>query len=348
MDTITHALSGALLARATAPRTPQPDDMPLGRRVLLGGLAAAFPDADIIASLLSPLSYLYHHRGVTHSVLMLPLWTVLLAFLCTLIWRGGPRWRAYAGVMAGGLAIHIAGDWITSFGTMLLAPLSDRRFALSTTFIIDLWFSGIIALGLLASLVWRRTRVPATVGLLVLAGYVVFQYGLQQQAIALGVAHAQREGLGDARVSAMPRPVSPFNWMVVIEDGTRYRYALINLKRKQIRHEGAGGWFAALDAPYRPVHMMQWLERPMFGDASREPLAREAYASPAFAFFRWFSRYPLLHAVDERAGCAWFHDLRFWTPGRGSWPFRYGVCRDGNGGWQAFNVDERGNRSAVH
>ena len=150
MDTLTHALSGALLARATAP-APGAEVIPIRRRIALGALAAAFPDIDVVVSWLSPLAYMHHHRGVTHSLVMLALWAVLLAWLCTRVWRGGPSWRAYAGIIAWGIAVHIAGDWITSFGTMVLAPLSDWRAALSTTFIIDLWFSGIIITGLLAS-----------------------------------------------------------------------------------------------------------------------------------------------------------------------------------------------------
>ena len=57
--------------------------------------------------------------------------------------------------------IPIAGDLITSYGTMIFAPLSDARFALGTTFIIDLYFSGIIVAGLVASRCWRATRAPA-------------------------------------------------------------------------------------------------------------------------------------------------------------------------------------------
>src|SRR3954462_4045699 len=87
MDTLTHALSGALLARATAPRDPDADTLPLGRRMVVGALGAAFPDSDVAASYLSPLSYLYHHRGVTHSLLLLPLWAVLLSLLFAFIWR---------------------------------------------------------------------------------------------------------------------------------------------------------------------------------------------------------------------------------------------------------------------
>ena len=130
MDTLTHALSGALLARATAP-ADSADGIPLRRRVVLGSLAAAFPDIDVVASWMSPLAYLYHHRGITHSWVMLALWAVVLAWLCTKVWRKGPGWKAYAGVIAWGIAVHIAGDWITSFGTMMFAPLSDARLGIA-------------------------------------------------------------------------------------------------------------------------------------------------------------------------------------------------------------------------
>ena len=76
MDTLTHALSGMLLARATAKeknnneQTNENNRLPLRTRLTAGFLAAAFPDADFLVYLLGPLSYLNHHRGLTHSVLM--------------------------------------------------------------------------------------------------------------------------------------------------------------------------------------------------------------------------------------------------------------------------------------
>ena len=88
MDTLTHALSGALIGRATAPRTRTADTLPNGRRMIVGALAAAFPDLDFITSYLTPLSYLYNHRGITHALLLLPLWALLLSFLFAAIWRG--------------------------------------------------------------------------------------------------------------------------------------------------------------------------------------------------------------------------------------------------------------------
>ena len=340
MDTLTHALSGALLARATA--SLDKPALPLGRRLAIGALAAAFPDIDFVTSWMSPLAYLYHHRGVTHSLLMLPLWTILLAWIFALIWRGGPRWQAYAPVVAMSLAAHIAGDWITAFGTMIFAPLSDYRHGIGTTFIIDLWFSGIIIAGLLLSLVWRLSRVPAVAGLVVLVGYVGLQSVLLQQAVDFGQRYAKAEGIPQARVTAMPRPVSPFNWMVVVEDDKRYQYSHINLIRKEVLQAGDdAGFIAKLNAVYRPPEQAIWYSDVRFGRGSQGVVVRAVFEHPEFAFFRWFAAYPALHRIDSEAAslCLWFKDLRFLTPGRDGFPFIYGMCSNGAGPMRPYRLD---------
>jgi inner membrane protein len=345
MDTLTHALSGALIARATAPASGTPGAIPLGRRVAIGFLAAAFPDIDFITGFFGDIAYLYHHRGVTHSLVLLPLWAWLLAWLCAAVWREGPGWRAYFGVIAWALGAHIAGDWITSFGTMVLAPFSDARFSLSTTFIIDLWFTGIILAGLAASLVWGRSRAPALAGLAVLCGYVAFQFVLQQRAIEFGAAHARAAGITGARVTAMPRPVSPFNWMVVVEDGERYHYALVNLARREpVRLAADVGFIRRLSAPYLPLERAVWEQAERFGAGREAALAKEAWQQPQLAFFRWFAEYPVLYKVEANnpGVCVWFQDLRFLTPGRRTWPFRYGLCREGEGPWEPFELAGEG------
>jgi inner membrane protein len=311
--------------------------------MLVGAAAAAFPDLDFVTGYLTPLAYLHHHRGITHSLLLLPLWAAFVALIFAALWRFKPSFRAYLGIAAIGIAAHIAGDLITSFGTMIFAPLSDARYAASTTFIIDLWFSGIILAGLAASAAWRKTRAPAVIGLAVLAAYVGFQWTLQQQAIDFGKAYARQAGFDNARVSAVPRPVSPFNWTVFVEHGGRYRYAHVNLVRKAAPPEPSAGtsFIARLDAPYRPRHDARWAPAGVYGAGGDLDLdlAREAYTHPSFRFFRWFAAYPALLRVDSQkpAPCVWFHDLRFVTPGRAT-PFLYGMCREGNEGWRAFQL----------
>jgi inner membrane protein len=352
VDPFTHALSGALLARATAPR-PGRARISTRARVLAGVLAAVFPDVDFILGYVSPVAYVTGHRGVTHSLLMLPVWALALAWLFAKVDRGkAVGWRDYVGVCALGLGVHIVGDLITSFGTMIYAPLSTARVAWSTTFIIDLWLSGIIVAGLVGSLVWRRSRVPAVVGLAALAGYVGFQALLHSRAVEFGAEYARRQGLSDARVAAIPRPVSPFNWTVLVTDGDRYHYAHVNLARKQMPPVPGpdANLFERYGAAYAPLAAAQWLTLEKYGgDVSTRELVARVLADPRLAFFRWFAAFPALYRIDRGnpSTCVWFEDLRFVTPGREQNIFRYGLCREENDDWRRYRLLGDGQRELL-
>jgi inner membrane protein len=337
VDTLTHALSGALLARATAPATAPLRALP--RRVAAGFFACAAPDLDFVIGFFGPIAYLQFHRGVTHSLLLLPLWALVLSWVLAKLLREPAGWRALVGVCAIGLCAHIVGDVITSFGTMIFAPLSNWRAALGTTFIIDLWFSGIIVAGLVAAAVFRRSRLPAIAASVLLAGYVGFQWVQKQRAEEIGRQYAVARGLTGATVQALPRPVSPFNWTVFVSDATTHHFAHLNLVRQAPRVlEPGDGFVARLDAAYLPVAQARWETRSRYGDSAQtRVLAREAWNAPSLAFFRWFADKPAFDGVTHSATCVWFADLRFLTPGRSGMPFRYGVCRDGDRApWRAF------------
>lgn len=178
MDTLTHALSGALLARATAPQDAPPRSIP--RRVAAGFFAAAAPDLDIVLGFVSPLVYLEQHRGPTHSILLLPLWALPLSWLLAKILREQRGWQALYGITALCLGAHILGDLITSFSTILLA-------------------------GLLLSAIWRRSRAPALAASVVLVCYVGFQAVLKERALDFARDYARAQGLQKIEVTAIPR-----------------------------------------------------------------------------------------------------------------------------------------------
>ena len=357
MDNLTHALSGALLAKAVAPSHIRPGSPSLGQRMLASTVATGVvPDLDFVVTWISPLSYLFHHRGVTHSLVMLPLWAVLLGALWSWLHARNQRlWRDYAGIFAMGIALHITGDVITSYGTQVFAPLSNVRYTLSTTFIIDLWLMALLAAGLAIALYFRRTRLPAVLACIAVVAYVGFQSQLRERALEAGAAYARAEGLTDARVRALPSPLSPYNWVVITQQPAQLHYAYISLWREQVPPEpGAdAGFFERVGAPYRPLVAAQWEERGLFGNAAEvadRALIEEAWRAPAFAFFRWFADYPMFYRIDRegRHVCAWFEDLRFITPGRAQVPFRYGLCREGDGAWQAHRLHGDGSRVAVY
>jgi inner membrane protein len=275
------------------------------------------------------VEYLLTHRGVTHSVLLLPLWALLYSWILAKVLREPRGWRALYGVTALALAAHIAGDLITSFGTIILAPLSDWRAGIGTTFIIDLWFSGIIVAGLLLSLLFRASRIPAVAASVVLAGYVGFQYVQKQRAMELGFEYARAAGLRNALVTVHPRPVSPFNWTVFVSDDEAHRFAHVNLVRKEPRRYVPGdGFIARINAPYLPLEQAVWVTRRRYGE-TESGMIRDAWNAPSLAFFRWFAALPAFDGMSEGSTCVWFTDLRFITPGREGMPFRYRVCREG-------------------
>lgn len=343
MDTLTHALSGALLARATEPKRPRPDQLPRRLRMWVGFWAAVFPDSDFIFRFIDPLAYLTWHRGITHSIIMLPLWAVGLSFLFMLIVRRRYSWKAFVGVCMLGIGIHIVGDVITAFGTMIFAPLSVLRVQIPTTFIIDPYFTSILVAGLILSIVWKAPRAPAIVGLGVLAGYVGFQAILQQRAVAAGDEYIAARRLETAEAHALPQPLSPFNWMVVIEQPQGYHLAYINLLREESvpQTPADASWFRRLEASYRPVKDADWRFVPRYGALEADmKLAKAAWDSDALARYRRFTLFPALYRVEREPlrTCVLFYDLRFATVGRRI-PFRYGACRYGaQEPWQAYRL----------
>jgi len=352
MDTLTHALSGALAARVTAGGRGSPSAIPTWQRVAVGMVAAAFPDIDFVIAFASPLQYLMHHRGVTHSIVLLPLWAFLIAWLAGRIFRNPLGFRPYLAISAIGIALHIFGDLITSFGTMVFAPFSDRRFAWNLTFIIDLWMSGIIIAGLVASLAWRRSRFPSVLASAALAAYIGFQWYAHNEAVRIGKQYARAQGLSGARVTALPRPVSPLNWTVVVAQAHEFRYANVNLWRRNVPDSASreANIFERISSNYRPPNAAVWNRATLFGTAADAALARAAWEDRAFAFYRWFADYPALLKIDRGnpSTCVWFHDLRFDNPGTGRENFRIGLCRENEGPWQRYVLESDSARRALN
>jgi inner membrane protein len=292
-----------------------------------------------VAGFFGPVAYLELHRGPTHSLLLLPLWAFVYSWLLAKILSEQRGWRALYGVTAMGIGLHIAGDLITSYGTMIFWPLSDVRLGLGTTFIIDPWFTGILVAGLVFSVLLRNSRYPSIAASAVLCAYVGFQAVLKQRAIDFGAEYARSRGLVGAAVTAQARPVSPFNWTVFVSDADRHRYAHVNLMREsQVAYQPGDGFVARLDSAYLPLAQAQWEMHSRYGNTAQEQtIGRAAWNSDGLAFFRWFAELPAFDGTTEDGRCLWFADLRFGSPGRDALPFRFGACRDApDAPWRAY------------
>ena len=176
MDTITHGIVGALLGKAFFAGA----DLPAGRpnnsgllalssptaRVAIAActIGAMFPDIDIFAGPIAhnPLAIMEWHRGITHSIIMLPLWAILLAAvsipLSYLLKYNRPSFLMLFVIYAAGLASHIVLDLVTNFGTMIWSPLNDSRPAWDWIFILDLTLTSIALVPQLAAWCFREPQ----------------------------------------------------------------------------------------------------------------------------------------------------------------------------------------------
>ncbi len=340
MDPLTHALSGALLVRATAPQQqPQQLTLPLRTRIIAGFAAAAFPDLDLALRLIDTLTYLNWHQGPTHSLILLPLWAFLLSHLFSHLTRKQYAWKMFYLPVCLGIAIHIAGELITSYGLMLFAPFSTERFSLPLVFVIDPWFSLIIIVGLVCSLIFPQYKTSAICALLGLVVYVTTLWGLQERARNIGNTYAKTQALNAAEVHALPQPLSPFNWKIILRHENTYHIAYTNLWQSiHVQQPKDGAWLLQrMAAAYQPSANITWQHWEQFGDYSdQRKLARKAWLQPDFEQFRRFAVFPLLDRMDhsELGQCYWFFDLRFQFPELPP-SFRYGICRkDHQSNWK--------------
>jgi len=347
MDPLTHAMSGALLARAivsaqtsqlvtNADNETRSSRLPLRLQVTAGFISAAFPDLDFVLRLIDTLTYLNWHQGPTHSLILLPIWALLIAhlFARTIRTKGTLHytWQSFYWFACLGLGAHIVGDLITSYGLMLFAPVSNERYTLPLVFVIDPWFSLIILIGLAVSWLYPNTKTPAIAALLILVCYVVLLSTLRSQ--ALDIAKKYASTMPNAHSIALPQPLSPFHWQLIVRQQNHYHVALVNLSQSgNLRHPSESqSLIARIAAAYRPATDINWHVLRQFGDQpTQSETIRKAWLQPAFNPFRTFAQYPLLNRIDHTDAtlCYWFYDMRFKFPELPP-SFQFGLCRTDN------------------
>ena len=153
MDTITHGIAGALIAKAAFRGQDMLGAKPVNRQRIITWslmLGAIFPDSDVFREFFShnDLLILTWHRSITHSLVCLPFFALALAALTRWFvrWRkwDAPSFSVLVAIYAVGILSHILLDLVTSFGTMIWSPVKWSRPAWDLIFIIDFTFSAIL------------------------------------------------------------------------------------------------------------------------------------------------------------------------------------------------------------
>ena len=308
MDLVTHTLTGLTLARAGADRLG-----PYSTATLV--VAANVPDLGLLYLL-----------GGSGTYLEQPMWThslvggVALGAVASLVfWQQAqrkthpPRLRNL--LLAGGLGAltHLVLDWSTAFGVPLLWPFRSTRYALDWFPGLDLWLLVVLLLGLALPALFRLiaeeigarrspagARRGAWVALVVCALLAAGRYNLHSQAVAQ-LESRLYNNRSPVRAGAFPTPFSPFRWRGVVETGTTFEVADMNLL-------GAGRSFETFSTRYKP---------------EPSPPLEAALASQTGQTFVSWARFPQAEIVPAVGG-GWevkLEDLRYATGGRSFYNF---------------------------
>ena len=218
MDPVTHAASGALLALALPVRARSRWLVPLA------ALAANAPDLDIFLGS-TPEAFLALHRGVTHSLILLPLFALLLVPACAPLWRprapGSLSPPACWLLCVACLALHVWLDCITTFGTMPFLPFSGERVRLNAAFIADPLLTVPALLALIpAARRARHARLAAGLGLAWLVAWPLMAMGANHLHGQSQLAALTAEGRAVRAAVVLPDIGSPLRSRLLFEETT--------------------------------------------------------------------------------------------------------------------------------
>ena len=311
MDPLTQGLLGATIGQAAYGRR-------LGRSAIVwGALGGMLPDIDVVASAAGPMGEFLYHRGPTHSLWFGPVSGALLGYW---LWqhgrqRGAPGTRAdWVGLMILAIFTHPLLDLFTTYGTQLLSPLSNHRFALDAVAIIDPIYT-LMLVGAVGVGAWRgwgaeASRTCAWVALVLSTAYLFYALALNDSARNRAEEQLIADGVRPTEVSAYPTLLQPWFRRVVA-------------RADQGIHVG---WISLWQP--RPIEWSAF-------DSNPDPRVARVRQTREGQIFEWFTMGQNAASIVESAdgSVVEIDDLRYGipaTPRQGLWALRAELRADGS------------------
>lgn len=203
MDPLTHAIVGLGLAALRQQGTIF-DAVSLA--ALLGSVA---PDFDIVLQVKGDLTYLKHHRGISHSLPGLILQGAAIALAMNMFVPAVSFGFFFLWSIIGAVS-HVALDALTSYGVQLFWPVSRRKWAMN---LITGWDP--VLLLLFAFMLWHRPKIVFSP--ILLSGMVGI-YLLLRHVLKRRIARRLRRCFAGAeRVVVIPAMAGIAGWVFLVE-----------------------------------------------------------------------------------------------------------------------------------
>ena len=345
MQLLICMLLGAVVAWAMKPRN---ETNTLGWwRPIAGAVAASLPYVDYFLLFAPENIQQAYMQGLTWSLILAPILAMASALVFAILARGS--WHDFSRISILAYLVSLLLAVMTTRGVPIFAPFTYWRAALDILHPFD-WgiFSIFTMVVLLCCFIRGYQRDIARAGLALTVVYITVVVTFSNKAQKFGEEYAEAFGLSVVHVYALPQPISPLNWRVMVEtEDQRLHDTLINLGNKEIeetdKHSNRAARIASL---YKPMDMAVWRVYHRFGHKDKA-FSKSAFvsmykASDQFQFLSrfWVAKDVILYNSNK---CARFIDLRR-EGSRNTQGNMFMICNE-NGGAALYRSDEEGHFS---
>ncbi|WP_191559611.1 metal-dependent hydrolase [Metabacillus idriensis] len=183
MDTGTHVVMGIALGGLAALDPAVSSDPATAQAVMIGAIAGSqAPDLDTVLKFRNNAKYIRNHRGITHSIPAVILWSILITALLYWIIPGADLlhlgiWTTIA------VVLHVFVDIFNAYGTQALRPFSQKWVALGMINTFDTFLFVIHVIGIVAWVFGAPSGYTFLTVFIVAFGYYILRYLMKRRII---------------------------------------------------------------------------------------------------------------------------------------------------------------------
>jgi inner membrane protein len=216
------AISVAVMGRRTA----------VWKAALWGAVAGTLPDLDVLIDHGDPIRNMVLHRGESHALFWLTLFSLPFGAAVAWIARESVLWRRWWLAMWLALVTHPLLDAMTVYGTQLALPFSNHPYGVGSVFIIDPLYTLPLLFGAAWALAGRgsgRSLTANALGLAISTAYLAWGVAAQQQVSQIASASLALQGIKPQALLVTPTAFNSVLWRVVAVSGDSYHEGYYSL-----------------------------------------------------------------------------------------------------------------------
>lgn len=152
MDSGTHLVMGLGLAGLASIDPVVASDHTIYAAVLIGTVVGSqAPDFDGFLRLKNNATYIKNHRGMSHSLPAIAIWTILIALLIQSFFSFNIPWLHLGGWVLLAVVVHVFVDLFNTYGTQAMRPFTEKWISWNIIHIFDPF---IFTTHVIAILIW--------------------------------------------------------------------------------------------------------------------------------------------------------------------------------------------------